>query len=302
MTKQNLLIELLTEELPPKALKKLGEAFAAQLFEQLQAEGLAAADSRVTSYATPRRLAAQVTQVADKAADQPVRQKLMPVNVGLAADGQPTPALLKKLQAIGASAADVARLERVADGKSETLFLDTVKAGVRLADGLQKALAEAIARLPIPKVMTYQLHSGCQLPGWDSVQFVRPAHGLVALHGAAVVAVSALGLQAGRTTRGHRFEAAQDPIVIVDADSYAPTLRQQGAVIAAFAERRAAIAEQLQAAAAKAGNGLRAIEDEALLDEVTALVERPNVLACQFDAAFLQVPQECLILTMKANQ
>jgi glycyl-tRNA synthetase beta chain len=226
----------------------------------------------------------------------------MPVNVGLAADGQPTPALLKKLQAIGASAADVARLERVTDGKSETLFLDTVKAGVRLADGLQKALVEAIARLPIPKVMTYQLHSGCQLPGWDSVQFVRPAHGLVALHGAAVVAVSALGLQAGRTTHGHRFEAAQDPIVIADADSYAPTLRQQGAVIAGFAERRAVIAEQLQAAAAKAGNGLRAIEDEALLDEVTALVERPNVLACQFDAAFLQVPQECLILTMKANQ
>ncbi|MDR2189045.1 MAG: glycine--tRNA ligase subunit beta [Azonexus sp.] len=302
MSPANLLVELFVEELPPKALKKLGEAFAAQLFEQLRVAGLTAAASRVTSYATPRRLAAHITAVADKAADQPVRQKLMPASVGLTADGQPTPALKKKLQAIGASEADLARLERVMDGKAETLFLDTLKAGVTLADGLQKTLHEAITKLPIPKVMTYQLHSGCALPGWDSVQFVRPAHGLVALHGADIVAVAALGLQAGRVTRGHRFEGQQEPITLADADSYASALRQQGAVIASFAERRAAIAAQLREAARAAGDGLRAIEDDALLDEVTALVELPNVLACEFDAAFLEVPPECLILTMKANQ
>ena len=299
---QNLLVELLTEELPPKALKKLGEAFAAGLFEQLQAQGLAAPDSCVTAYATPRRLAAHITRVAARAADQPLRQKLMPVSVGLNAQGQPTPALIKKLQAIGASQADAARLQRAPDGKAEALFLDTVRAGVTLDAGLQKALAEAIAKLPIPKVMTYQLHEGCALPGWDSVQFVRPAHGLVALHGAAVVPVSALGLRAGRVTRGHRFEAQSDSITLAEADRYAATLREQGAVIASFEERRADIAAQLQRAAGRAGEGLSVIDDDALLDEVTALVERPNVLACQFDAAFLQVPQECLILTMKANQ
>jgi len=302
MPSANLLVELLTEELPPKALEKLGDAFAEQLFRQLQTQGLTAPDSDVTPYATPRRLAVHVTQVAAKAADQPLRQKLMPVSVGLTAQGQPTPALIKKLHAIGASEADVPRLERAQDGKAEALFLDTVRTGVTLEAGLQKALLDAIAKLPIPKVMTYQLHDGCTLPGWDSVQFVRPAHGLVALHGAAVVPVSALGLQAGRTTHGHRFEAQSDPITLPDADSYAQTLREQGAVIASFKERRSIIAAQLKQAAEQAGQGLSAIKDEALLDEVTALVERPNVLACQFDAAFLQVPQECLILTMKANQ
>ncbi|WP_347485078.1 glycine--tRNA ligase subunit beta [Vandammella animalimorsus] len=302
MTAHNLLVELFVEELPPKALKKLGEAFAGQLFEQLQALGLTAADSQVTPYASPRRLAAHITHVAAKAADKPLRTKLMPVSVGLDANGQPTPALLKKLQAIGADASAVSQLQRAMDGKAEALFFDSVATGATLDVALQKALHEAIAKLPIPKVMTYQLHSGTALPGWDSVQFVRPAHGLVALHGSAVVPVTALGLAAGRATHGHRFEAQQDPIELPDADSYAQALRSQGAVIASFDERRADIAAQLAAAAQKAGSGLKPIEDEALLDEVTALVERPHVLTCQFEKEFLDVPQECLILTMKANQ
>jgi glycyl-tRNA synthetase beta chain len=132
------------------------------------------------------------------------------------------------------------------------------------------------------------------------VNFVRPAHALVALHGADVVPVQALGLQAGRATHGHRFEATVDPVVVLDADSYAQQLQQDGAVIAGFEARRAEIARQLQEAAAR--EGLQPIEDAALLDEVTALVERPNVLTCQFEKEFLEVPQECLILTMKANQ
>jgi len=306
MTTQNLLVELFVEELPPKALQKLGDAFATVLGDQLKALGLASAASVVTPFASPRRLSAHVTAVADKAADKAVQQKLMPVTVGLQADGNATPALLKKLQALGADvsnpAAAVAALKRAQDGKAEALFYDSVVPGATLQAGLQKALDEAIAKLPIPKVMSYQLETDCELPGWTSVNFVRPAHGLVALHGSTVVPVKALGLTAGNSTTGHRFEAAVSPVVLADADSYAATLQKDGAVIASFAERKAEIARQLAAAAAKVGNGARPIEDEALLDEVTALVERPNVVICQFEEQFLGVPQECLILTMKANQ
>lgn len=302
----NLLVELFVEELPPKALKKLGEAFATVLADQLKAQGLASAASVVTPYASPRRLAAHITQVALKAADKAVQQKLMPVSVGLDAAGQATPALLKKLTALGADVSNpvqaVAALKRAPDGKAEALYYDSLVTGATLDTGLQKALDEAIAKLPIPKVMSYQLESDCELPGWSSVHFVRPAHGVVALHGSTVVPVKALGLKAGNSTRGHRFEAKKDVVVLKDADSYATTLREDGAVIASFAERRAEIERQLAAAAAKVGGGVRPIEDEALLDEVTALVERPNVLTCEFEKEFLAVPQECLILTMKANQ
>ncbi|MCX7263738.1 MAG: glycine--tRNA ligase subunit beta [Burkholderiales bacterium] len=306
MTHQNLLVELFVEELPPKVLKKLGESFANVLFEQLRGAGLTGADAVVTPFASPRRLAAHVTQVAAQAADKAVQQKLMPVTVGLDASGNATPALLKKLQAMGADvsnpAALVASLKRAPDGKAEALFYDSVAKGATLLQGLQKALDEALAKLPIPKVMTYQLETDCELPGWTSVNFVRPAHGLVALHGTQVVPVKTLGLKAGQTTHGHRFEANVSPVVIQDADSYAATLARDGAVIASFAERRAEIVKQLHAAAAKVGGGAKAIEDDALLDEVTALVERPNVLTCEFEKQFLEVPQECLILTMKANQ
>jgi glycyl-tRNA synthetase beta chain len=302
MTTKNLLVELFVEELPPKALKKLGDAFAGVLADQLKAQGLAAADAVVTPFASPRRLAAHVSGVAAKAADKAVSQKLMPVSVGLDASGAPTPALLKRLAGLGADASAVASLRRAPDGKAEALFFDSVQPGVDLADGLQKALHDALTKLPIPKVMSYQLETDCELPGWSSVNFVRPAHGLVALHGADVVPVKALGLTAGNTTHGHRFEAAMDPVPLADADAYAATLARDGAVIASFAERKAEIARQLAAAAAQVGGGCRPIEDDALLDEVTALVERPNVLICEFEKQFLDVPQECLILTMKANQ
>ena len=299
---KNLLVELFVEELPPKALKKLGEAFAGVLAEQLKALGLAGADSVLTAYASPRRLAAHLTQVAVQAADKAVSQKLMPVTVGLDAAGNASPALLKRLAALGADASAVPGLKRAMDGKAEALFYESTAKGAALAEGLQKALAEAIAKLPIPKVMSYQLETGCEMPGWSSVSFVRPAHGLVALHGADVVAIEALGLKSGRDTHGHRFEARVDPVVLHDADSYAQQLADDGAVIAGFDARRAEIVRQLAAAAAKVGGGARPIDDDALLDEVTALVERPNVLVCAFESEFLDVPQECLILTMKANQ
>ncbi|MDO9075673.1 MAG: glycine--tRNA ligase subunit beta [Rubrivivax sp.] len=309
MTTHNLLVELFVEELPPKALKKLGEAFANTLADSLKAQGLAGAQALVASFASPRRLAVHVGQVAAQAADQARQTKLMPVAVALDASGAPTPALLKKLAALGldVGAGALPPLRRQPDGKAEALFLDSVVPGATLAEGLQKALAEAIARLPIPKVMQYQLHTaegsgeGADFqPGWTSVNFVRPAHGLVALHGADVVPVCALGLVAGRTTRGHRFEAAQPVVTLRDADSYATQLQDEGAVIPSFELRRAEIVRQLSEAAGR--EGLVPIDDDALLDEVTGLVERPNVLTCRFEDEFLAVPQECLILTMKANQ
>lgn len=291
----NLLVELFVEELPPKALKKLGESFASVLYETLKAQGLTNDPCVVTHFATPRRLAVHVTSVATKAADKQVAQKLMPVTVGLDAKGNATPALEKKLEALGADVSVVAKLRKEHDGKADVLFLDATQAGASLLEGLQQALDETLAKLPIPKVMTYQLTDG-----WDSVNFVRPVHGLLALHGSNVVPVTALGLTAGNITQGHRFEAKHASITIQSADNYAQQLANDGAVIASFAERRAVIVKQLNAAAAK--EQLKPIEDDALLDEVTALVELPNVLLGQFEEEFLAVPQECLILTMKANQ
>lgn len=302
MTTKNLLVELFVEELPPKALQKLGDAFARVLLDQLKAQGLTAANAVLTSFASPRRLAAHITSVVVQAADKAVSQKLMPVTVGLDASGQATPALLKKLQALGADASHVAGLKRVMDGKAEALFYDSTVTGATLAEGLQKALLEAIAKLPIPKVMSYQLETDCELPGWSSVSFVRPAHGLIALHGAEVVPVTALGLKSGNSTQGHRFEARVSPVVIAHADNYAATMENDGAVVAGFDQRRSEIVRQLAQAAEKLGPSYQVLMDEDLLNEVTGLVERPNVLVCAFDSQFLEVPQECLILTMKANQ
>ena len=318
MTTQNLLVELFVEELPPKALSKLGESFSQVLTESLKSLGLihsfTLSDpgnpdlkrqhhedvSICTGFASPRRLAVHLTHVLAQAPDKAVSQKLMPVAVGLDASGQATPALLKKLQALGADASAVASLKRAMDGKAEALFFENTVRGVTLTEGLQKALDEAIAKLPIPKVMSYQLERDCALPGWTSVSFVRPAHRLLALHGASVVSVHALGLTAGNTTQGHRFEATVSPVTIAHADDYDATLQRDGAVIASFSARKAEIARQLQAAAQKVG--AQAVDDDDLLNEVTGLVERPNVLVCQFEKQFLDVPQECLILTMKANQ
>ena len=293
----NLLLELFVEELPPKALKHLDIVFKRELFNNLMQMDLVERVNviSVTSYATPRRLAVHIKNVLSVAPNKQIAQKLMPVNVGLDASGNATPALIKRLQGLGLDESAVSQLTKQADGKNEALFLEVTQKGAALKDGLQKALDETLAKLPIPKVMTYQLADG-----WSNVNFVRPAHGLVALHGSEIVPITALGLTAGNTTQGHRFEANQPIITLKNADTYAEQLKSEGAVIASYDERRAEIVRQLNAAAAK--ENLKPIEDEALLDEVNSLVELPNVLLGQFEAEFLEVPQECLILTMKANQ
>jgi len=299
---KNLLLELFVEELPPKSLRALGQAFAQGIAKGLQDNGLLQSDSQIQVFATPRRLAVHVSQVADKAANQQIKQKLMPASVGLDAQGQATPALLKKIQSLGLAADAVGQLQTIVDGKAEVLFVDQTVEGTDLTQALQTTFLHTLGKLPIAKTMTYQLMADTACPGWDSVSFVRPAHGLVALHGDQVIPISVLGLHARQHTLGHRFEAKVTPVVIAHADSYAETLLKDGAVIASFEERRDSILQQLHAKARQIGAGIQPIEDSGLLDEVTALVERPNVLVCQFDQAFLEVPQECLILTMKANQ
>jgi glycyl-tRNA synthetase beta chain len=292
-----LVVELLTEELPPKALQKLGDAFAEGIRARLAALGLIAEGAATVAYATPRRLAVSISAVRAQAADQPYAERLMPVKVGLDAAGAATPALLKKLAAKGWQDIDPATLERESDGKQDYLVARGTAAGAALAAGLQEALDASLAALPIPKVMRYQLDDGV-----TTVRFVRPAHGLVALFGADVIDIATLGLTSGRSTLGHRFLSAE-PIVFDDATQYESRLSHAGSVVASFTQRRAEIERQLQAHAASLSATLGDDPDvRALLDEVTALVELPTVYVGEFEERFLAVPQECLILTMRLNQ
>jgi glycyl-tRNA synthetase beta chain len=294
MTQSNnasLLVELLTEELPPKALARLGTAFADGIVERLAARDLIDGTPEVEKYATPRRLAVLVKNVRDVAPERQVREKVLPVTVALDKEGNPTPPLAKKLAALGFPDFPIAELERAQDGKAEAFFLRYAAPGATLADGLQAALDETLGKLPIPKVMTYQRPDG------TSVQFVRPVQRLIAMHGRDVVRVSALGVDSGDTTIGHRF-LSHGFIAIAHADDYADTLRHKGHVVANFDDRRESIRTQLEAFAGVD----RVVMPEALLDEVNALVEWPVVYECRFDEEFLQVPQECLILTMQTNQ
>jgi glycyl-tRNA synthetase beta chain len=292
-----LLVELLTEELPPKALARLGQAFAEGVRASLDARHLLAPGCTLQVFSTPRRLALRLSVVRSQAPDQAYAEKLMPVKVGLDAQGAATAALLKKLAAKGLEGMDVAALARESDGKQDYLVARGTAPGVALAAGLQEALEASIAALPIPKVMSYQLADGV-----TTVKFVRPAHRLVALFGDAVVPVTVLGLAAGRATLGHRY-LSSGIIELPDAQSYEARLAKPGCVIASFEERRADIRRQLDTLAGELGATLGDEADVApLLDEVNALVEQPTVYVGEFEERFLAVPQECLILTMRLNQ
>jgi glycyl-tRNA synthetase beta chain len=289
---QTLLVELQTEELPPKALVKLGAAFAAGIANGLKARDFLAADSVVTTYATPRRLAVSITNVRGTSPDKTIREKVLPVTVALDKDGNPTAPLAKKLAALGFPDLRVSDLERAQDGKAESFFYTYTAPGSELAAGLQPVLEETVAKLPIPKVMSYQRPDGA------TVQFVRPVHSLLALHGETIVPLTLLGLASGRSTLGHRFLSNGHPFDIPHADTYNELLKIFGKVVANADERKESIRTQLLARA----GGDQVLMPEALLDEVTALVEWPVVYECRFEEAFLAVPQECLILTMQTNQ
>jgi glycyl-tRNA synthetase beta chain len=291
---QTLLIELLTEELPPKALAKLGAAFADGIVKGLKSRDFLEADSVATAYASPRRLAVSITKVRATSPDKSIREKVLPVSVALDAAGNGTPPLAKKLAALGFPNLTVADLERAQDGKAESFFYTYTAAGSALQAGLQPALEESVAKLPIPKVMSYQRPDGA------TVQFVRPAHSLIALHGATVLPLTLLGLTASNVSEGHRFLTApgRRMITIANADAYAATLASEGKVLAGVEQRKEQIRAELLA---KAGAD-QVLMPEALLDEVAALVEWPIVYECKFEEEFLAVPQECLILTMQTNQ
>ncbi len=302
----NLVVELFTEELPPKALKQLGDAFAGGIVAGLKSSGLLDATSRSKAFATPRRLAVYINAVMPKGSDRPIEQKLMPASVARKEDGSWSDALRKKLAGMGReNLADVPVNTRIGtdsllvkpDGKADSIFLRTVALGQTLDLALSAALEDSIARLPIPKVMSYQLADGT-----TTVKFVRPAHGLVAMHGDRVLGVQALGLAAGRVTHGHRFKGAMD-ISLQRADEYEARLENEGEVIADFDRRKGEVARQLseKAQALKSSLGPEA-DYTPLLDEVTALVEYPTVYIGEFEEGFLRVPQECLILTMRQNQ
>jgi glycyl-tRNA synthetase beta chain len=282
----NVLIELRTEELPPKSLKALSESFAHSVFTALKDQAFASPASTCTPYATPRRLALVVSDIVEQQADRVIEKKGPAVSSGVDAAGKPTKALEGFMRSAGTT---FEQLQKASDGKAEYFVARSEKKSEGLDAHLADIVTQALKKLPIQKLMRW---------GDSEHQFVRPVHGLIMLHGKRVVAGSVLGLSSGNTTLGHRFLSAGE-IVIANPEEYAAKLTA-GKVIASFAERRASIATQLDA---KAGElKARLNPADGLLDEVTALVEWPVVYVGEFESEYLEVPQECLILTMQQNQ
>ena len=290
-----LLIEVFTEELPPKSLRRLGDAFSEGIFTALKGAGLANEASKVISFATPRRLAVQISNVLDQAPDYPVREKLLPTSIAFDALGKATPPLLKKLGALGYGDIDITTLEKAGEGKNEALYLNVIAKGAALEHTAQTALEQTLSKLPIAKMMHYQvLQKNGQLA---DVQFARPAHSIIALHGDQILKINSLGIAASNHTEGHRFLAPGN-VTIASADQYENELQAKAKVIPSFNQRRA----QIEAALLKAAGDDLVLMPDSLLDEVTSLVEWPAIYECHFDQEFLEVPQECLILTMQTNQ
>jgi glycyl-tRNA synthetase beta chain len=282
---ETLLIELLTEELPPKALQRLAQAFCDALVEDLRQDGLLAEKSTAQAYATPRRLAVSISNVLAKAPDHALEVPGPSAKAGLGADGKPTPALVGFAKKNGVA---VDELVQIDTPKGKVFACRKVAAGTHLQTNLERKVAEALKRLPVPKMMRW---------GSGDAEFVRPVHGLVMMHGPRVVPGEVWGLKSTTQTRGHRF-LSSGWIDIPAADQYEAVLEKQGSVITSFARRR----ERMRAALETAAAGAKPLWDDALLDEVTALVEFPVVYQGSFSAEFLSVPQECLILSMQQHQ
>ena len=282
----SLLIELHTEELPPKSLKALSESFANSILAALKEQAFASANSLCTPYATPRRLALLISEVAAQQPDRVIEKKGPAVASGVDAEGKPTKALEGFMRSAGVS---FEQLQKTSDGKAEYFVARLEKKGEALDAHLAEIVTQALKKLPIPKLMRW---------GDSDVQFVRPVHSLILLHGDRVVAGEVLGLTSGNTTHGHRF-MSNGEIRIDNAGEYDAKLKA-GKVIASFEERRDAIAAQLDAKAAELTASMHPAEG--LLDEVTSLVEWPAIYVGEFENEYLDVPQECLILTMQQNQ
>jgi glycyl-tRNA synthetase beta chain len=278
----SLLVELLTEELPPKALATLASSFSSSVRDELVAAGLVPkAAPFKTTLATPRRLAVHVSSVADQAA---IQEK----EVQGPSTSAPQAAVAGFAKKHGVA---VEALQRQKMPKGEVFVARAKTGGAALQTILPEIVEKAVKRLPIPKVMRW---------GSGTEQFVRPVHGLVMLHGAKIVPGKVLALESGKVTRGHRF-MAEGTLQLKSADDYESTLLAQGKVMVDFEKRKKEIQQQLESEAERQGASL-GNDYSALLDEVTALVECPAVYTGVFDSAFMGVPQECLILTMRQNQ
>lgn len=283
--RHDFLVELGTEELPPKALLRLSEAFRDELLQGLRSAGLA--HGEVHAYATPRRLAVLVESLAARQPDQRVERRGPALAAAFDSAGSPTKAAEGFARSCGT---EVAALERLETDKGAWLVYRGVAEGQPATALLPQLVQQALARLPIPKRMRW---------GGGSAEFVRPVHWLVMLFGSEVVPAEILGVTSGASTYGHRFHAP-DPIRLSEPAEYVERLEREGKVIASFARRRELVRQQVeQAAAAVAGEAV--IEPE-LLDEVTALVEWPVALTGRFEDAFLEVPAEALISSMQGHQ
>jgi glycyl-tRNA synthetase beta chain len=287
----SLLVELLTEELPPKSLKRLSESLRDQLVAALKEQGFLADDSAARAFATPRRLAVRVTGVRAEQPDRTVERRGPAVGAGFDTQGQPTQALLGFARSCGV---DVNALERQRGDKGEYFVYRAHQKGEPLAAHLAPLVEAALKRLPVAKLMRW---------GSGEAQFVRPVHGVMMIHGSKTVPGEVLGLKSRNKTLGHRF-LSTGLIAIPNADAYEARLRKPGVVVADFDERVALIRSGLDAAAAKLAQGASwaAGTAEALLEEVASIVEFPVVLAGAFDKTFLDVPRECLINSMQQHQ
>jgi glycyl-tRNA synthetase beta chain len=286
-----LLIEILTEELPPKSLRRLMEAFSKHLFDALNAQGFLSEHSAPTPYATPRRLAVRIAAVLPKQPDRVVERRGPAAAAGFDADGKPTTALLGFAKSCGV---DVDALERRTGDKGEYFVYRAKQKGEALAKHLGALVEASLKKLPVAKVMRW---------GAGDAQFVRPVHGLVMLHGSKLVPGAVLGVKSGRKTHGHRF-LSKGALTLADADSYEKILARGGAVIADYDARVASIEKQLDAAAkafgAKATWNVGKTAE--LTDEVASIVEQPSVYAGGFSEDYLSVPKECLIVSMQQHQ
>ncbi len=285
MSKADLLVEIGTEELPPKALLTLSQCFGAEMENRLRNSGLQFGP--VDTYATPRRLALIIRALERSQATQAVERRGPAITAAFAADGQPSQAALGFARSCGIGIDELARLKTE---KGEWLVHRAQQAGRPTRDLLPEIINAALSALPIPKRMRW---------GARDEEFVRPVHWVVILHGEDVIPAEVLGIASGNETRGHRFMGTPH-ITLASPEEYVVRLAQEGRVLVDFAQRRARI-EELTRVAAEA-LGCRAIFDAALMDEVTALVEWPAPIVGTFDAHFLQVPREALIATMQGNQ
>ncbi len=285
MSTRDLLVEIGTEELPPKSLQALSQAFGDGVVAGLVAAGIA--HGRVQLYAAPRRLAVLVRRVAERQPDQDVKRRGPPVSAAFGADGAPTRAAAAFAESCGTT---VAALGRITEPKGEFLYHTGVKAGAATTTLLEGIVAGSLERLPIAKRMRW---------GSGTAEFVRPVHWVVLLYGREVVPARILGIVAGNRSRGHRFMAPRE-IVLRSPASYAARLEKAGKVIADFAVRRERIRSGVLALAAE--HGAEAVMSDALLDEVTALVEWPAPIAGRFEERFLELPPEVLIATLQDHQ